>query len=170
MKALLFIALTTVTVTVSCQEMADKSRELPAKKIEALQLSPQVNFSGTYNVVNDSTDFETCTFSIILKQKTTGYSYRLITDKRDVKGDAIFQKTDEGAILTLKGITWDAYEGDISNEEAPNEELKLPEDVGIMVKNDTLNIQNYGNAMNSYTIFGECGKKFIILAKQKKVK
>lgn len=168
MKAILVIAL--MAFAVSCQEVSDKSREQPPIKQEVLQLTPQNDFSGTYNVVNDSTTTETCDFSIILKQEATGYSYELMTDKRDVKGNASFQQEDEGALLTLEGITWDEYEGDTSNEETANTEQELPVGVAIMVKNDTIHIQNSGNVMNSYTVFTECGKKYIVLAKQKKVK
>ena len=168
MKVILVIAL--MAFAVSCQEVSDKSREQPSVKQEALQLTPQNDFSGTYNVVNDGTTTETCDFSIILKQEATGYSYELITDKRDVKGNASFQQEDEGALLTLEGITWDEYEGDISNEETANTEQELPVGVAIMVKNDTIHIQNSGNVMNSYTVFTECGKKYIVLAKQKRVK
>lgn len=169
MKAILLIAL--MAFAVSCQKMEDKSKPQPAIENSALQLSPEGNLSGDYKVVNDSTDSETCNFSIKLKRGITGYTYQLVTNTRSVKGKASFQQEDEGALLTLEGIQWDDYEGDISNEdELPKEEPKLPEGVAIQVKNDTINIQNSGNAMNSYTIFGECGKKFIRLAKQKKVK
>lgn len=169
MKAIVLIAL--IAFAISCQEMSDKSKEQPQMQKLPLQLAPQTDFSGTYKVINDSSDTGTCNIAIRLKQELTGYTYQLVTDSRNIKGKASFQQEDEGALITLEGITWDEYEGDISNEdEAPKEELKLPEGVAIQVKNDTISIQNSGNAMNSYTIFGECGKKFIVLAKQKKVK
>lgn len=169
MKAILLAIL--AFAAVSCQEVSDKSHTKPVLENSALQLSLNNDISGTYSVINEDTSVKSCTFSILLKQENTGYSYQLITDKRNIKGKTNFQQEDGSTLLTLEGIQWDEYEGDISNEnKATKEEPELPEGVVIQVKNDTISIQNYCNAMNSYTIFSECSKKFIRLAKQKNIK
>jgi hypothetical protein len=44
--------------------------------------------------------------------------------------------------------------------------METPVDIGATYVKDTLTIQNYGNAMNSYTKIEECGRKYIQLIKK----
>ncbi|MFC4480257.1 hypothetical protein [Flavobacterium chungangensis] len=92
-----------------------------------------------------------------------------------MKGIANFTAEDSGdQYLILEGIKWDEYEGDISNDEETDsisdskkqkKKLEIPVGIDASYVKDTLTIENYGNAMNSYTKLSECGEKYIQLIK-----
>jgi hypothetical protein len=42
------------------------------------------------------------------------------------------------------------------------------DEVSGLFNNDTIVIQNYGNAMNQYIVFSECGTKYIELVRSEK--
>jgi len=115
-----------------------------------------------------------CDISIEITETKDGYHYFLKTNLREVKGKATFSKNESGEqYVVLEGIKWDEYEGDISNEEESDsisesepKELEIPVGIGATYVKDTLTIQNYGNAMNSYTKISECGLKYIQLIKK----
>ncbi|MEN2402025.1 hypothetical protein GKZ90_0019705 [Flavobacterium sp. MC2016-06] len=111
-----------------------------------------------------------CELSVVITKTKDGYDYLLKTSQRKVKGKASFTKSESGEnYLTLEGIKWDEYEGDISQEDEtdsiPTKELEIPVGIDASYVKDTLTIQNYGNAMNSYTKISECGSKYIQLIK-----
>ena len=114
-----------------------------------------------------------CDISIEITKTKNGYQYFLKTNLRKVKGTATFSKNESGEkYLTLEGIKWDEYEGDISNQENDSitesepKELEIPVGIDGSYAKDTLTIQNYGNSMNSYTKISECGLKYIQLIKK----
>jgi hypothetical protein len=136
----------------------------------ATTIKAEESIEGTYKTTE-------CDISVEITKEDGGYRYFLKTNDRKVKGKASFS-TDEsgGKYLVFEGIKWDEYEGDISNEEEtdyisdskPQPELEVPVGIGASYVKDTLTIQNYGNAMNSYTKISECGEKYIQLIKHKK--
>ena len=110
--------------------------------------------------------------TLVIDKAATGYTYHLKTDNRNIKGRATysFSEKSKEAYITLEGIDWDEYEGDISHQDeegytVPETEIVMTGIDGAIV-NDTIRIQNYGNAMNSYIKLSECGHKYIRLAKQ----
>ncbi len=110
-----------------------------------------------------------CDFSIIISKIKNDYHYNFKTNVRTLKGKATYSKNSSGEKhITLEGIQWDEYEGDISNENdsIPQKELEIPVGIDALYVKDTLTIQNYGNAMNSYTKISECGLKYIQLIKK----
>jgi len=114
-----------------------------------------------------------CDISVEIIKTKEGFQYFLKTNLRNLKGKATFSKNESGEkYLVLEGIKWDEYEGDISNQENDSitesepKELEIPVGIGASYAKDTLTIQNYGNAMNSYTKISECGLKYIQLIKQ----
>jgi len=119
---------------------------------------------------------EECDIYLKITKDKNGYVYFLKTSARKVNGKAVFAKQESGEnYLTLEGLKWDDYEGDISNEEendsiseskTPAKEIEIPIGIDAYYVKDTLTIQNYGNAMNSYTKLSECGLKFIQLIKK----
>ena len=54
----------------------------------------------------------------------------------------------------------------ITQSETDSKQLEIPVGIGANYATDTLTIQNYGNAMNSYTKISECGRKYIQLIKK----
>jgi hypothetical protein len=127
--------------------------------------------SGLYKTEIDSLYTDKCEISVSISKSKNGYLYHLKTDLRDVKGNVrLISEAPNELYLVFEGIKWDAYEGDISNQTDDNDtitkDLEIPVGIEAYVGNDTLTIQNDGNAMNSYTKIGECGRKFIYLIKQ----
>ncbi len=117
-----------------------------------------------------------CDLSVKITKTKDGYMYFLKTSERKLNGKATFSKNESGEkYLVLEGIKWDEYEGDISNEEEndsisdsgkPAKGIEIPIGIDASYTKDTLTIQNYGNAMNSYTKISECGSKYIQLIKK----
>ena len=131
---------------------------------------------GVYETQPESDNNDECQISIEISKTKTSYSYFLKTKIRELKGIANLTTNESGEkIIVLEGIEWDEYEGDISREEendsiadsgTNSQELKIPVGIGASYTKDTLTIQNYGNAMNSYTKLSECGRKYIQLIKK----
>lgn len=134
------------------------------------------SIEGLYETHPESDNSDECNISVEIKKGKSGYTYFLKTKLRKIKGIANLTTNESGEkIIVLEGIQWDEYEGDISREEendsiADSEEnsqqLEIPVGIGTSYTKDTLTIQNYGNAMNSYTKLSECGRKYIQLIKK----
>jgi len=110
-----------------------------------------------------------CDLSVIISKIKNEYQYIFKTSIRTLKGKATYSKNNSGEkYIILEGIQWDEYEGDISNENdsVSQKELEIPVGIDALYVKDTLTIQNYGNAMNSYTKISECGLKYIQLIKK----
>jgi hypothetical protein len=86
-----------------------------------------------------------------LKDKVA-YYYQLNTNKRKAKGKIYFYRSlyEKSNYIIFDGLMCD--EGCTKIE-------------GLCYEN-TIAIQNYGNAINQYTKLGECDKKYIELQKQ----
>ncbi|RUT69691.1 hypothetical protein D0817_13795 [Flavobacterium cupreum] len=123
---------------------------------------------------------EDCDLSVQITKTKEGYAYFLQTSTRKVNGKATIAQNESGEkYVTLEGIQWDDYEGDISNEEEKDsvsnpektaKDMEIPVGIDASYVKDTLTIQNYGNSMNSYTKISECGAKYIRLVKQENSK
>ena len=131
------------------------------------------SIEGFYETQTDPNSTEECAISVEILKAKNGYSYVLKTKLRKLKGIATFTKNESGEkYITLEGIKWDDYEGDISREEesdsteTDHKELEIPVGIDASYVKDTLTIQNYGNSMNSYTKISECGRKYIQLIKK----
>lgn len=132
--------------------------------------------TGIYETQSEPNNTGDCKISVEIIKVKDGYLYTFKTKSRKLKGKAIFTTNESGEKhIVLKGIKWDEYEGDISPEDEtdsisdsgtePNE-LKIPVGIDASYAKDTLTIQNYGNAMNSYTKISECDRKYIQLIKK----
>lgn len=170
----LFFSVLILTAVFSCNK---KTESLPNSTIEksvtefpvsdtiSKIISTADPVEGTY-----TTNASDCKISLIISKNKTDYQYILKTKLRTLKGKAILSKINSGEkYISLEGIKWDEYEGDISNEEndsISNKELETPVGIDALYVKDTLTIQNYGNSMNSYTKISECGLKFIQLIKK----
>lgn len=134
------------------------------------------SIEGLYETQPEPDNSNECVMSIEIIKEKMGYSYFLKTKLRQLKGIANLTSNESGEkILVLEGIEWDEYEGDISREEdndsiadseSNSQQPDIPVGIGASYTKDTLTIQNYGNAMNSYTKLSECGRKYIQLIKK----
>lgn len=163
------IFLFSLGLILSCHQKTEKVFEENATKTVAVaneNLAPSIkdSISGTY-----ISKTEDCNISLTISKDKKDYKYTFTTPNRSLKGKAIFSQNRSGEkFISLEGIQWDEYEGDISNEEndsIPAKELEIPVGIDALYVKDTLTIQNYGNAMNSYTKISECGLKYIQLIK-----
>lgn len=91
---------------------------------------------GTYKA-------EGCDLSVIISKIKDDYQYIFKTSVRNLKGKATYSKNSSGEkYVTLEGIQWDEYEGDISNENdsVPTKELEIPVGIDALYVKDTLTI------------------------------
>jgi hypothetical protein len=131
------------------------------------------SIEGLYKTQQDPNSTDECEISLEIAKIKSDYVYFLKTKLRKVKGKATFSTNESGEkYIVLEGIKWDDYEGDISNEDETDsisdskEALEIPVGIDASYVKDTITIQNYGNAMNSYTKISECGRKYIQLIKK----
>jgi hypothetical protein len=140
----------------------------------ALKINKESSIEGIYTTQTDPGNSSECKISVEIIKTEDGYNYIFKTKSKNLKGIALLDTAESGEkTVVLKGIKWDYYEGDISNEEendsisvSGSKEMETPVDIDATYVKDTLTIQNYGNAMNSYTKIEECGRKYIQLIKK----
>lgn len=161
-KTLIFISSFYLILT-SCNQKTETISISTNSKKEAIhsETNSKDEIVGTYKA-------DGCDLSLIISKIKNDYQYILKTNLRTLKGKTTYSKNSSGEnYINLEGIQWDEYEGDISNEDdsIPKKELEIPVGIDALYVKDTLTIQNYGNAMNSYTKISECGSKFIQLIK-----
>ena len=158
----LFLA---ILCLISCENRKTNSPIQDTSKTKILD-----SISGFYKTEIDSNYSETCELSVEIRKNKNQYTYHLKTDLRDVKGKVGFVRDSPNELyIVFEGIEWDEYLGDETNEiddDVEEKNTKIPVGIEAYVGNDTLTIQNNGNAMNSYTKIGECGRKYIFLIKQ----
>jgi hypothetical protein len=122
---------------------------------------------GTYRLAKE----EGCNLTIEISKSKGGYYYHFKSTKRTLKGKVTFSRSlnEKVVYINLNGIEWAGYRGDISRLDPEDEGQKienLPTTVEGLLSDNEIIIQNYGNAMNSYTKLGECSdEKYIHLKK-----
>lgn len=126
-------------------------------------LTPDI--AGTY-VMDESRD---CDLQISIIKTGSDFTYELKTIKRNVKGKISLSRGEgsEEMYINLLDLPWDGYEGDVSKEKSNSKPGTKPQSLEMLYSDDALDIQNSGNAMNSYEKLAECGDKFIHLEKKK---
>ncbi|WJS95608.1 hypothetical protein NYQ10_03945 [Flavobacterium johnsoniae] len=162
-KTLIFLSFFYLILT-ACNQKAEtiSVAENSKNEIITLEKNSKDEIEGTYKT-------EGCDLSVIISKIKDDYQYTFKTNLRTLKGKATYSKNSSGEkYITLEGIQWDEYEGDISNENdsIPEKELEIPIGIDALYVKDTLTIQNYGNSMNSYTKISECGLKYIQLIRK----
>jgi hypothetical protein len=140
------------------------SSEVPAAATEepggATLAEMPMGIEGTY-VMEESRD---CNLQISIFKSGPDYSYELKTSKRNVKGKVSFTK---GEAIEEMYINFSGFPGDdsgVGNKKTNDENLNSLE---ALYSDGALDIQNSGNAMNTYEKFAECSDKFIHLEKKK---
>jgi len=184
MKAILRSVIITV-LAVSCTSNPSPSARVlkrdsqPAKtpphKSNSVKASNSIMpaIEGLYKAAAlEGEESEPCDLTIEIKKANTGYFYTLTLPGQIKKGAVTIAKSDDPqqftCMLTLEGIKWASYEGNISqqDEEHPAKELEVPVGISMGYINNELTFQNDGNAMNAYTVLQECDQKYVRLVKQ----
>lgn len=125
---------------------AEKTESKDSVKVETVPATPAmaaVDYSGQYSVEDKSV----CDLTIDIQKKDNGFTY--VSGK--AKGSVEIIKQDDEVYLNFIAINGKSPKGDV--------EAKY--------ENETLLIQNEGNAMNPYSIFKKCDAKFLELKKKK---
>lgn len=112
-----------------------------------------------------------CEFKLSFKAKNEKLNFHIKTNKRNISGVAEIVIDENEYVYIIFPIEWDDYQGDMTLDTyEPNKEEK-PKKVDMLFdpERKTIRTQNYGNAMNNYTIFDECrDDKEIALIKKSK--
>lgn len=152
--------------------IATDSPKTVTKPVNKNDASTLPNIVGNYKAVPlDGEDTGACNLVLSITRQNNQYLYRFTIQDSIVTGKVTLSKSEDlqqaQLLLTLEGIKWASYEGDISNEdEHPAEDLEIPVGITMGFLNKELTFQNYGNAMNSYTVLNGCDQKFVRLIKQ----
>ncbi|MCH5720093.1 hypothetical protein [Niabella hibiscisoli] len=123
---------------------------------------------GLYKLTDTIGD---CKMELRIFRNKKQFNYQLKTATRQWQGDVLlsFNEKKDGYYITLKGIEWSEYEGVVDpdeQDEQPEEEKALPQEVQGVLYNNEITIQNTGNSMNYYVKFGDCDLKYIHLIKR----
>lgn len=113
-----------------------------------------------------------CNFKLIISKKFNEYFYDIKIDNKKLTGKITFNRSleEQKLFLTFEGIKWAEYEGELDDNVEPiNKNLELPIGIQSLWQEEEIFIQNYGNSMNYYTKFSECGDKYITLQKLDKL-
>lgn len=169
-----------VILTISaCDNKKNDPATKPSTPVDADTITLQVNnnqesIAGIYKTQHEADNSDDCDISVEITKVKDGYIYFLKTKTRKIKGKVSITTEKSGEkYVTLDGIKWDEYEGDISDEDendsiskTTSKKLEIPVGIDASYVKDTLTIENYGNSMNSYTKISECGRKYIQLIKK----
>ena len=126
------------------------------------------NIEGVYKTENSENKIETCNLILTITKKNGKYSYNYKSESRTLNGKVSFYRDIDEAYITLEGIKWAEYEGDVTNQGDENYEekdLELPIGIDGSLSENEILIQNDGNAMNYYVKLNDCGVKYIHLKK-----
>lgn len=133
---------------------------------QTTKIIPEIpkNIEGTYR----NSEETACNFRLTISKKGNEYFYNIKTDQRKLNGKITFYRSlDEQLVyITFEGIQWAEDNGQLDeNGESKYGNTSLPIGIEGLLNSDGISIQNYGNAMNNYTKFSDCGDKYIILKK-----
>jgi hypothetical protein len=185
MKALL-ISISVALLAVSCASNSSTSAQVvkhnsqssvaTPRQANTIKLSRETILSaigGLYKAAAlQGEESQPCNLTIEIKRISRQYVYTLTLPGKVKKGVVTLSQSDNpkqfSCMLTLEGIKWASYEGNISQEddEHPAKELEVPVGITMGFINNELTFQNNGNAMNAYTVLEECDQKYVRLVKQ----
>ncbi|AZB28421.1 hypothetical protein [Chryseobacterium balustinum] len=183
MKKITFIStLVFVLAVQSCAKKDDKpvatTTQSSSKQNDSIQSDiSQKNLSKNNNLLFDieglyqSKDNASCNMNLKLYYSEGKLKYDLKTDRQTLTDFATLTLNEkkDGYYITLKNIKWSENTGAVDSKgNAIDKNLDLPKDIQGSLDKYGITIQNYGNAMNSYEKFAECGLKYINLIKDVK--
>lgn len=152
-----------------------KKKDSTATGSKAVSTTPSKakrGYEGTYERVPLVDETGACPMTLVIDRDGAGYNYLLKLDKQRYSGKAGISSEGNETFLTLEGIRWSEYEGDISGEDNDTtqtsaDSVEIPVGVDALVTDSGFVIQNTGNAMNYYVKFAGCDCKYINLVKRK---
>jgi hypothetical protein len=145
-KGAVFIVLLICAVNICC---------VSQNKVNSAAIIEMKNIEGQY--INDKC--MTSFVELIITKDGNEYKYEMTTSYKKQEGKISFSNNPE--YFTLEGIKWASWYNDESHME-----LSVPEGVDVKIDDNTLFIQNYGNADNNYKIFDDIDDKYINLIKK----
>lgn len=144
--ALFSVCLSCISLT-SCNNSNSEKNVIPKdsllKDIQNKKVYNEIDYTGTYHIVDKSS----CDISIIISKNGNDLTYK----SGETEGKVEVIQQDKETYLNFLGFSGKSPEGDL--------EAKY--------ENETLFIQNEGNAMNPYTHLKQCDAKFLELKKSK---
>ena len=149
MKKIKFLAIGMVAfsmILISCNsnKTENKTEQKDSVKTEVAPAKAEFDYSGKYAM----TDKSVCDLVIEIQKKDNNFTY----SSEKVKGNIEIINQDKEVYLKFIAINGKSPKGDV--------EAKY--------ENETLLIQNEGNAMNKFTIFNKCDAKYLELKREKK--
>jgi hypothetical protein len=175
--AAIAIAFNSCTSKPSKPQVLDRSdhnlkveKKVKQESIEGKDSPSFPSIEGLYEQMSDDESSESCNLAVKIEKLKGGFYYTLSLQDSVINGKVSVLKSEEGSdfkyMVTLEGIKWASYEGDVSDEDKPHPQLKIPVGIEAGFSDNELVFQNYGNSMNSYTVFEQCNQKYIRLIKQ----
>lgn len=156
--------------------LKDESFEVKALSTESLKTSGVnkntllFDIEGDYYFENKEAD---CKIHLKLYYLNDQLKYTIKTNTRQISSKAriSLNEREDGYYITFEDIEWSEYLGVVDPEdENPNEDLPLPQDISGALYANEISIQNSGNSMNYYVLLGECDVKYIHLIREGKRK
>lgn len=122
--------------------------------------------TGIYKAERINADMDACAISIEISGSEGNYKYLLKSQRQDVNGDLLVEKSTVPGEhnLMLQGLKYDMRDGDVSTGKAS---ATAPTQVPATLKENAIMIENTGDKLNSFTVFNDCAGKYIKLVKQK---
>lgn len=142
------------------------SYPLVLKKSRVAVAPIPADIAGTYYI--SEAEQNDCKLEIVVTREKEEYSYQLKTTKRNIRGKLVFTRTENPneVYMHFTGLPWDSYKGDISKGKRDAKVEEKPQSIEAMYADGEMDIQNTGNAMNSYEKLSECGEKYLHLVKK----
>jgi hypothetical protein len=138
------VAFSMVLVSCNSNKTENKTEQKDSVKTEVAPAKAEFDYSGKYVM----TDKSVCDLVIEIQKKDNNFTY----SSEKVKGNIEIINQDKEVYLKFIAINGKSPKGDV--------EAKY--------ENETLLIQNEGNAMNKFTIFNKCDAKYLELKREKK--
>jgi len=145
MKNITFFLLAVSSLLFSCNNQNTENKEENISDSAAKVETSTSDYSGTYKA-----DEPACTISITLSKSGEQYTYSIAEDKKQYTGNL--------SIEDSNGDIYFTFGSEIGENKAGSLSAKYEE--------NTLTIQNYGNAMNEFHFFKQCDLKYIVFTKQ----
>lgn len=136
------LLLATGVMLISCAGIGKPSQSL----IQNKTVTSDTDYSGIYEI----TDSSVCSLTITIIKKYDEYIYTI--DAAGVKSSGILFVEKEGGEVYFNFAATRHNEGETS--------------VTGIYSGNSITIQNYGNAMNSYTCFEKCDAKYLNLVRK----
>jgi hypothetical protein len=138
------VAFSMVLVSCNSNKTENKAEQKDSVKTEVAPAKAEFDYSGKYAMIDKSV----CDLVIEIQKKDNNFTY----SSEKVKGNIEIINQDKEVYLKFIAINGKSPKGDV--------EAKY--------ENETLLIQNEGNAMNKFTIFNKCDAKYLELKREKK--